>query len=156
MNSFLGEYEVTIDAKGRFSLPAGFKKQLGEEDLSFVINRGFEKCLSMYPKSSWDILFDKISGLNDFDPKVRMFRRQFLGGATQIELDSAGRVLLPSVLREYAGLKKTIVLTSGVNKIEIWDAEEYRKTLENFSAEDFSNIANQVMGNSGSIDLSGL
>ena len=72
MMGFLGEFEATLDTKGRFLLPVGFKKQLPEEDNArFVINRGFEKCLSLYPMNSWEPIFDEISKLNDFDPKVR-------------------------------------------------------------------------------------
>ncbi len=96
MNGFLGEYEVTLDAKGRFLLPASLKKQTGEEAGSFVINRGFEKCLGLYPMKSWEPIFEQISKLNDFDPKVRSFRRYFLNGATMMELDSAGRLLIPT------------------------------------------------------------
>jgi MraZ protein len=79
MIGFIGEYEATIDSKGRFLLPAGIKKQLPEGQIPvFVINRGFEKCLSMYPMESWAPLYQSISSLNDFDPKVREFRRYFL------------------------------------------------------------------------------
>ena len=79
MIGFLGEYEATIDSKGRFLLPAGFKKQMADETKTqFVINRGFEKCLSLYPMESWEPIFSEISKLNDFDPKVRAFRRFFL------------------------------------------------------------------------------
>ena len=146
MISFLGESEATIDAKGRFLLPAGFKRQLPEgESTSFVINRGFEKCLSLYPIQSWKPLYDQISTLNDFDPKVREFRRYFLNGATNIELDVAGRILIPPNLKEYAGLGKDIVLAAAVNKIEIWDKEKYQQFFESYSADDFSNLAESVM-----------
>ncbi|UAY51651.1 division/cell wall cluster transcriptional repressor MraZ [Ferruginibacter albus] len=146
MIGFLGEYEVTLDAKGRFLLPVGFKKQLPENASSqFVINRGMEKCLSLYPIQSWEPIFSDISKLNDFDPKVREFRRSFLNGATQLELDSAGRLLIPKNLAEYAGLEKDIVLVSAVNKIEIWDTSKYKQFFESFSPEDFSKLANEVM-----------
>lgn len=146
MTGFLGEFESTLDAKGRFLLPAGLKKQLPEgENTRFVINRGFEKCLTLYPKKSWEPLFAKINTLNDFDPKVREFRRYFLNGATEVELDSAGRLLLPPNLKEYAGLEKDIVLASAVDKIEIWSTENYKKFFESYSPEDFSSIAQQVM-----------
>jgi MraZ protein len=146
MTGFLGEFESTLDAKGRFLLPAGLKKQLPEgENTRFVINRGFEKCLTLYPKQSWEPLFARISTLNDFDPKVREFRRYFLNGATEVELDSAGRLLLPPNLKEYAGLEKDIVLVSAVDKIEIWSTENYKKFFESYSPEDFSTIAQQVM-----------
>ena len=146
MIGFIGEYEATIDSKGRFLLPAGIKKQLPEGELPvFVINRGFEKCLSMYPMKSWNPLYESISNLNDFDPKVREFRRYFLNGAMQIELDSAGRMLLPKNLMEHAGLEKDIVLISAVNKMEIWDKKKYQQFFEKFSPETFSNLAAEVM-----------
>jgi MraZ protein len=146
MIGFIGEYEATIDSKGRFLLPAGIKKQLPEAELPvFVINRGFEKCLSMYPMKSWNPLYESISNLNDFDPKVREFRRYFLNGARQIELDSAGRLLLPKNLMEHAGLEKDIVLVSAVNKMEIWDKNKYQQFFEKFSPETFSNLAAEVM-----------
>ncbi|MEP7163842.1 MAG: division/cell wall cluster transcriptional repressor MraZ [Ferruginibacter sp.] len=146
MIGFIGEYESTIDAKGRFLLPSGFKKQLPEqESYLFVINRGFEKCLTLYPIQSWDPIFKEISQLNDFDPKVREFRRYFLNGAVQLELDSAGRVLLPKNLMEHASLEKDIVLVSAINKIEIWDRNKYQQFFESFSPEAFSNLANEVM-----------
>jgi MraZ protein len=146
MNGFLGEYEATLDPKGRFLLPVGFKKQLPEDgNAQFVIARGFEKCLSLYPIKSWEPIFEAISGLNDFDPKVREFRRYFLNGATQMELDSAGRLLVPQNLKEYAGLEKDIVLVSAVNKIEIWDTKKYKQFFETYSSETFSSLANEVM-----------
>jgi MraZ protein len=150
MISFLGEYESTIDAKGRFLLPAGFKKQLPKDDaMQFVINRGFEKCLTLYPLQSWKPIFFEISQLNDFDPKVREFRRYFLNGATNIEVDSAGRILLPKNLMDHASLEKDIVLVSALNKIEIWDKNKYQQFFESFTAESFSSLANEVMNKAG-------
>ena len=145
MIGFVGEYESTIDAKGRFLLPAGFKKQLSGSDNSFVINRGFEKCLSLFPIASWEPLFEKISHLNDFDPKVREFRRYFLNGATLVEMDSAGRLLVPKNLLDHAALDRDIVLVSAVNKIEIWDKKKYQQFFDTFSPEAFSSLANEVM-----------
>ena len=146
MITFLGEFEATIDAKGRFLLPAGFKKQLPQDAVpKFVLNRGFEKCLTLYPLQSWEPIFSEISQLNDFDPKVREFRRYFLNGATEIELDSAGRLLLPKNLISHASLDKDIVLVSAVNKIEIWDTNKYNQFFESFAPESFSNLANEVM-----------
>ncbi len=147
MTGFLGEFEVTLDAKGRFLLPAGLKKQLPEgENTRFVINRGFEKCLSLYPRQAWDPLFERMSTLNDFDPAVRSFRRYFLNGATEVDLDSAGRLLMPPNLKEYANLGKDIVLVSAMDKIEIWSTDNYKKFFESYSPNDFSALAQQVMG----------
>lgn len=145
MIGFLGEYEATVDAKGRFLLPAGFKKQLTEGENRFIISRGFEKCLTLYPMKSWEPIMNKINQLNDFDPKVREFRRQFLGGATEIELDAAGRLLLPPTLKEFAGLSKDIILVAALDKIEIWDAGKYKQLFEDFSPEAFSSLAQDVM-----------
>jgi MraZ protein len=153
MIGFLGEYEATLDSKGRFLLPVGFKKQLSEEvPTQFVINRGFEKCLSLYPMKSWEPIFARVSQLNDFDPEVRQFRRYFLNGATMAELDSAGRLLIPQNLKEHAGLEKDIVLTAAVDKIEIWDKSKYQQFFESFSPEAFSSLAKQVM-NPGGLSL---
>jgi MraZ protein len=151
MIGFLGEYEATLDAKGRFLLPVGFKKQLSDEAGSqFVISRGFEKCLTLYPIKNWEPIFSALSKLNDFDPKVREFRRYFLNGATTVELDSASRLLVPPNLKEHAGLEKDIVLVAAMNKIEIWDKNKYQQFFESFSPESFSQLAQQVMtgGNS--------
>src|ERR1044072_2265679 len=146
MTGFLGEYEATLDAKGRFLLPAAFKKQLAEgAGEQFVLNRGFEKCLTLYPMNEWQPIFERISKLNDFDPKVREFRRYFLNGATILELDSAGRLLIPKNLTTYASLDKDIVLAAATNKIEIWDKSKYQEFFENFSPGAFSDLAQQVM-----------
>ncbi|HVZ24516.1 MAG TPA: division/cell wall cluster transcriptional repressor MraZ, partial [Sediminibacterium sp.] len=130
MSGFHGEYEATVDAKGRFLLPGGLKKQLPETETRFIVSRGFEKCLTLYPLKSWELTIAKISQLNDFDPKVRHFRRQFLGGATEVELDSAGRMLIPASLREYAGLGKDLVLATALDRFEIWDAGKYKQLFE--------------------------
>jgi MraZ protein len=146
MIGFLGEYEVTLDAKGRFLVPAAFKKQLTADSASqFVISRGIEPCLTLYPQETWQPLFTELAKLNDFDPQVREFRRSFLNGATPIEMDNAGRLLLPKSLMEYAGLEKDIMLVSAVNKIEIWDSSKYKKLFESFSSENYSKLANTVM-----------
>ena len=155
MVEFLGEYEVTLDAKGRFLLPAGFKKQLPEGDTQFVLNRGFEKCLTLYPVKVWEPIVHKISRLNDFKPNVRRFSRRFLNGATRMELDAAGRLLVPPTLKEYAGLEKEIVLVAGLKKIEIWDKAAYKALLASYAddEEEFSNLASIVMGNEDPEDL---
>ena len=147
MTGFLGEYEATLDAKGRFLLPAGFKKQLPEEEISrFVINRGFEKCLALYPMMTWEPLFTKVNGLNEFDPKQREFRRAFLNGATYVEPDTAGRILLPPNLKLYAGLGKDIVLMATGDKIEIWDSNKYKQFFDTISSDTLSDLGNKVLG----------
>jgi len=145
MSGFHGEYEATVDAKGRFLLPGGLRKQLPEGEGRFILSRGFEKCLTLYPLKSWELIIVKISKLNDFDPKVRQFRRQFLGGATEVELDSAGRLLLPASLKEFAGLLKDVILAAALDRFEIWDSVKYKQLFEDLSPEAFSNLAKEVM-----------
>lgn len=152
MKGFIGEYEATLDAKGRFLLPAGFKKQLPENGgENFIINRGFESCLSLYTLESWEPIFNEIGKLNDFVRKDRDFKRYFLNGATQVNPDTAGRLLVPKNLIEYAGLEKDIVLVSAIDKIEIWDKIKYQQFFETFSPEAFSELAMEVMGNGKTI-----
>jgi MraZ protein len=98
---------------------------------------------------SWKPIFDRISQLNDFDPKVREFRRYFLNGAISLELDSAGRILIPKNLMEHGSLEKDIVLVSAVNKIEIWDKNKYQEFFDSFSPEAFSTLAAGVMAPPG-------
>jgi MraZ protein len=146
MTGFLGEYESTLDTKGRFLFPVGFRRQLPEtQPQQFVINRGFEKCLSLYPMEAWQPIFEKISQLNDFDPKVRSFRRYFLNGAVTIEPDTSGRLLIPKNLQQYAGLSRELVLASAVHKIEIWDKTQYEQFFESYAPDAFSELASQVM-----------
>ncbi len=150
MIGFLGEFEATLDAKGRFLLPAGFKKQLPEEETGrFVINRGFEKCLALYPMRTWEPLFAKINGLNEFDPKQREFRRAFLNGATYVEPDSAGRILLPPCLKGYADLQKYIVLMATGDNLDIWDSHKYKQFFDSISSDALSDLGNQVLGGKG-------
>lgn len=153
MTGFLGEFEATLDAKGRFLLPAGFKKQLPEEETNrFVINRGFEKCLALYPMRTWEPLFAKITGLNEFDPKQREFRRAFLNGATYVEPDTAGRILLPPSLKAYAELQKDIVLMATGDKIEIWDSNKYKQFFDSISSDALSDLGKDVLGGGGKIN----
>jgi MraZ protein len=146
MSGFLGEYEVAIDAKGRFLLPSGFRKQLPEDaPQRFVINRGFENCLTLYPIDNWNVITEKINKLNDFNPKVREFKRLFLNGANFLDVDSADRLLLPKQLMEYAGIKKDMVFTAQGNKVELWDKDTYYNYIRNHAA-GFSGLAAEVAG----------
>jgi len=145
MTNLIGEFECRIDAKGRFMLPAGLKKQLPPEIQDrFVINRGFEKCLVLYPQNVWRTISDEINQLNLYSKKNRDFVRYFYRGATEMILDSASRLLLPKQLMEYAGIEKEIVLFAFSNRIEIWAKEAY-ETLLTDEPEDFSTLAEEVM-----------
>ncbi len=147
MRHLIGEYEVKLDAKGRFRLPSQLIRQLGEMDSHhFVINRGFEKHLTLYPRSVWDNLIQKMNQkLSVFREKQRKFIRYFNRGATELSLDGSDRLLLPKTLQEYAGIEKTMVLSSLRDRIEIWSKEEYAKMIEE-EPEDFSEFTEIVAG----------
>ena len=152
MAGLVGEYECKLDAKGRFLFPAGLRKQLAPGAMeNFMVNKGFENCLTLYPMNEWDKVSKKLSKLNLFIPKNRMFYRLFHQGAKQLTLDNAGRILIPTALMERIGLKKEIMLTAYNDRIEIWDRDEYMSMMdENMS--DFSDLANEVMGEIGGDD----
>jgi len=126
MYKFLGENDCKVDSKGRFRLPSAFLRLLEEGDDEFVLNRGFEECLILYPKNVWDeIIETEIDPLDDYDEDQREFRREFLAGARDIKLDSSERINIPKRLMEYSGIKKEIVLLGIGKKIEIWDLASY-------------------------------
>lgn len=153
MMKLLGEYDVSVDAKGRFLLPVAFRKQLPDgAGIRFIINRGFENCLCLYTIDVWDKLTEKLNRLNDLKPEVRKFKRLFLNGATEITPDSADRILLPRGLMEYAGIVKDMILTGQTNKAELWDKDTYNKYLsENGDAESFSKLAEDVANDLGNL-----
>jgi MraZ protein len=134
-----GEYECKMDDKGRIKLPAGLIRQLGGSSLpTFVLNRGLEKCLSLYTKSAWDHTTQFLnSRLNIYDSKHRDVLRYFYRGATEVNPDSSDRILIPKSLIEYAHLGKDCIIIGFGQQIEIWDKEKYNERLssepENFS-----------------------
>lgn len=146
MAGFIGEYEVAMDAKGRFLLPVVLKKQMPKNaGNSFVVARGFEAHLNLYTLEDWNKIADKINQYNDLKPQVRKFKRLFFAGAMPVELDSAGRLLLPKPLQDFAGLEKDIVLTAQGNRIEIWNSKSYKDYL-NDNMNDLSSLADEIGG----------
>ena len=146
MYQLTGEYECKMDAKGRVKLPTGLIRQLGADaPASFVINRGFEKHLMLYPREVWEKKTSEVNQLNLYIPKQRQFVRYFYRGATHITADGADRILLPRGLAEYANLGKEIVLLAYHEQIEIWSREHYDAMLEN-EPEQFSELAAEVFG----------
>jgi MraZ protein len=146
MTQFLGEYECKLDPKGRLMLPVGLKKQLSPEALDrFVINRGFEKCLVLYPLNEWKVISDEVNQLNLYAKKNREFARYFFRGASELALDNTNRLLLPKTLLEYASIEKDLVLFAYSNRIEVWSKSNYDLMLSD-EPEDFANLAEEVMG----------
>ena len=149
MAGLVGEYEVKLDAKGRFMLPSHLRKQISPAAQErFMLNKGFEDCLTLYPMDEWEKLSEKLSKINLFKPKNRMFYRLFHQGAKDVALDGTGRVNVPSALMNRVGLKKEAMLIAYNDRIEIWDKSKYFEMIEG-SMTDFADLADEVMGDLG-------
>jgi len=123
----IGEYKHTIDIKKRLAVPAKFRKDLGEKA---VITKGLENCLVVYTLTEWSKLAQKLENLPTSQADARNFARIMLSGASDVELDKLGRILIPDYLKEYASLKKNVTLLGLSNKIEIWDTEKWQEHLK--------------------------
>lgn len=140
MTMFMGEYNHTIDAKGRLIVPSKFREQLGEE---FVVTKGLDGCLFVYENSEWKALEEKLHALPLTNANARKFSRFFLAGATTCEVDRQGRILLPAILREFAGIDKDAVLVGVSSRIEIWSKESWNASN---TYDDMEEIAENMEG----------
>lgn len=122
---FMGEYNHTVDPKGRLIVPSKFREQLGNE---FVVTKGLDGCLFVYPNEEWQNIEEKFRNISMTSKDARKFSRFFFAGAASCELDKQGRILLPSVLREYADLEKEVVLVGVLSRVEIWSKERWLDT----------------------------
>ena len=146
VTNLIGEFECRLDDKSRVILPSGLKKQISQEAQDrFVINRGFENCLVLYPMNEWKGISEEINRLNLYNRKNRDFARYFYRGATELTLDNASRLLLPKSLLSYAGIVRDVVLFAFSNRIEVWARDRYEKLMTD-EPEDFSLLAEDVMG----------
>ncbi|WP_348742490.1 division/cell wall cluster transcriptional repressor MraZ [Tenacibaculum sp. 190524A05c] len=148
MVNIIGTYECKADAKGRLMVASALKKQLSPVlEEGFVIKRSvFQSCLELYPMQEWNQMMAKINKLNRFVKKNNDFIRRFTAGVKMVEMDSAGRILIPKDLCVFAGIEKQVVLSSAVNIVEIWDKDKYESVIED-TASDFADLAEEVMGN---------
>lgn len=119
---FMGEYNHTIDAKGRLIIPSKFRETLGDE---FVVTKGLDGCLFVYDNQEWNVFEDKLKSLPLTNKDARQFVRFFLAGAANAEVDKQGRILIPSVLREFADLSKDVVLVGVASRVEIWSKDRW-------------------------------
>lgn len=126
---FKGEYNHTIDTKGRVIIPAKFREKLGE---SFVITKGLDGCLNGYSNEDWEVLEEKLSSMPLTNKESRQFSRFFLAGAADCEVDKQGRVLIPTVLREFAQLEKDVVFVGVSKRIEIWSKERWAEVTAQY------------------------
>ncbi len=144
--NLIGEYECRGDDKSRVTLPSALKKQISQDAQDrFVINRGFEGCLVLYPMDVWKETTARIDKLNLFVRDNRKFVRFFYNGATELSLDSQNRLLLPKSLLGYASIDKEIILFAYSDRIEVWNKSTYQQLLAG-EPEDFAQLAEKVMG----------
>ncbi|MEM6317155.1 MAG: division/cell wall cluster transcriptional repressor MraZ [Bacteroidota bacterium] len=145
MPQLLGEYDCKIDAKGRMRMPSQLLKQLGEAEIHhFVVKRGNEKCLVLYPRENWLKVTKDFANPNPFDVKRDHFIRSFHRGATEISTDSADRILLSKRFMRYANLEKEVILNAYNDKIEIWDEAAYEEMMDQ-SPEEFATLADEAI-----------
>lgn len=146
MTSLIGEYDCKVDAKGRFMFPIDLRKQLEALfEKGFVINRNLhQKCLVLYPLNEWEKLNKKLSKLNRLIKANDVFVRKFTGGATNVEADNSGRLLLPKSLTDYAEIKSDLKVLGSNNVIELWDKKLYEAFLTQDI--DIEKLAEDVLG----------
>ena len=135
---FMGEYNHTIDTKGRLIVPSKFRETLGDE---FVVTKGLDGCLFVYDNAEWAVFEEKLKGLPLTNKDARAFVRFFLAGAATVEVDKQGRILLPSVLREFAQITNDAVLVGVASRIEIWSREKWEAAA---NYEDMDEIAEHM------------
>ena len=129
---FMGEYNHTIDAKGRLIVPAKFREILGD---NFIVTKGLDGCLFVYPNDEWTRIEEKLKSLPLTNKNARQFTRFFLAGAAACEVDKQGRILLPQVLREFASLEKDVVLVGVASRIEIWSRERWDESMNTYDGD---------------------
>lgn len=129
---FKGEYNHTVDVKGRLIIPSRFRDSLGDE---FVVTKGLDGCLFVYNNTEWTEFEDKLRKLPLTNKDARQFVRFFLAGAADVEVDKQGRILIPNILREFAGIEKDAVLVGVGSRIEIWSRERWDGAAEFIDAE---------------------
>ncbi len=147
---FLGEYECKLDTKGRLKLPSALVRQIGESGtLNFVIHRGSEKHLSLYPQVVWDKKTNElINRLNLYNTEHKQILRYWNRGATQLSADSTDRILIPRTLIEFAGLEKVVVLNSVLDEIEIWDKAMYQSYIIDNEPKEMAHLMQKHLGGS--------
>ena len=134
----IGEYQHSIDAKGRISFPARLREELGGV---FVVTKGFDSCLSVYAMEEWKALETKVNAL---PMKARSFQRFLFAGAAQLSPDKQGRVLIPQHLREYAGLNEDVTVVGVSSRVEIWDSAKWAASNEELTADAVAGLMDEL------------
>jgi len=146
-SSFTGEYYYSLDNKNRVNIPAKFRRPLGPDSRTFVVTRGFDECLLLYPSTEWCKVESQLIKLSSLKGKHRGFIRSIVRHATYLQFDSQGRVNLPDRLIEYSNINKKITIIGMINKIELWDPETLERSDSesiDISDQSFEDLANEI------------
>ena len=135
----IGQFEHTIDAKGRINFPAKFREDMGDR---FILTKGLDNCVAVYSLEEWRRWEQKLSTLPD--SKSRQLKRFFFASATDVEPDKQGRIVLPAVLREYAGLEKDVVVIGASDRAEIGDAKRWAADNEDLTADQMAELMDSL------------
>ncbi len=139
-----GEYRRPVDDKGRLSIPVEFRAILQGQGGSFFLNRGFERCIMGYPEEKWGKVQDLVNKAPLDDTKMRKFKRTFYSGAKEVSCDSQGRILVPQVLLQHAGITREAVVVGVSDFVEIWDAQAWQSWLEE-SIDSYEKMAEELV-----------
>jgi len=143
---FAGEYSNTLDLKNRVNIPAKFRKALDPiNDRTFVITRGFDPCLSLYPISEWNIVEQQLASLSSIRNRNREFVRSIVRYASYVQYDKQGRIIIPDNLKIYADIEKEVAIIGMISKIELWSPEKIKKYDNNqMNIDDFDDLADDI------------
>lgn len=145
MSSFKGSYGYSVDSKGRINIPVRLRKYVSPEaNDTFVITRGYEQCLFVYPLDEWNKLEESIRALSPSDPKHRFFTRTLLQRAVESQLDGQSRITIPKELLQFAGIVNEVLIVGVLERIEVWNPKSYDEYLK-AQAESYESVAQTVL-----------
>jgi MraZ protein len=145
MSSFKGSYEYSVDNKGRINIPARLRRYVSlDANDTFVVTRGYEQCLFVYPLDEWNTLEQSIRELSTTNPKHRFFMRTLLERATECQLDGQSRITIPKELLQFAGIENEVLILGVLERIEVWNPSVYRE-YQKSQSESYEDVAQTVL-----------
>jgi MraZ protein len=145
VSSFKGSYDYAVDSKGRINIPSRLRKYVSPEaNDTFIVTRGYERCLFVYPLDEWNRLEQSIRQLSSTNPQHRFFMRTLLERATECQLDGQSRITIPKELLQFAGIENDVVILGVLERIELWNPADYQEYLKS-QAESYESVAQHVL-----------
>tara|TARA_B100000029_G_scaffold282704_1_gene276593 strand:- start:37 stop:492 length:456 start_codon:yes stop_codon:yes gene_type:complete len=142
---FSGEYLSSLDAKNRVNIPAKFRKVLDPiNDRTFIITRGFDKCLTLYPIYEWSIVEQQLASLSSLSDRNRKFIRSIVRHASYVQYDRQGRIVIPDNLKAYSGIDRDVIIIGMITKIEVWSPNQINKCDSEVEIDEFNDLADDI------------